>query len=258
MEARCPQCGRTYKPRRKGQKYCSPTCLTDSQRAPKKACAQCGELFQPRKGTAQKYCGPSCERAARATPKPCTCVGCGQTFLSAKVAQKFCTPACRRAVWQAEQRAKKAALAETTPKLPKQRAKPAWRGLQERPCDYCHAAYAPSHGYQQFCSVACKDAAHTERMRGRRNPNFQHGLETGVHSKQFKRELSPALRQSACCAECGASEPLVTHHMDENKQNNEPWNLVVLCNSCHIRFHKLRDADARLSMILRWTRITAS
>lgn len=30
---------------------------------------------------------------------------------------------------------------------------------------------------------------------------------------------------------------LVVHHIDGNKQNNEPENLVTLCVGCHLRLH---------------------
>lgn len=40
------------------------------------------------------------------------------------------------------------------------------------------------------------------------------------------------------CQECGSSENLDVHHIDENPYNNELSNLMLLCRSCHIKTHR--------------------
>ena len=39
------------------------------------------------------------------------------------------------------------------------------------------------------------------------------------------------------CLICGKEYGLNVHHKDENRNNNQPENLVTLCNSCHLRVH---------------------
>ena len=39
------------------------------------------------------------------------------------------------------------------------------------------------------------------------------------------------------CAVCGAVEPLQVHHIDEDRSNNYPDNLITLCSSCHQQLH---------------------
>ena len=39
------------------------------------------------------------------------------------------------------------------------------------------------------------------------------------------------------CLICGKTHNLQVHHKDENRNNNQPENLVTLCNSCHLRVH---------------------
>ena len=47
-------------------------------------------------------------------------------------------------------------------------------------------------------------------------------------------------RDKSCCIDCGkriSGKALNVHHIDENKKNNDPSNLVVLCIFCHTKRH---------------------
>lgn len=39
------------------------------------------------------------------------------------------------------------------------------------------------------------------------------------------------------CQECWATNQLQIHHIDKNKTNNKPGNLIKLCLECHIKKH---------------------
>ena len=39
------------------------------------------------------------------------------------------------------------------------------------------------------------------------------------------------------CTICGTTKKLQVHHKDEDRSNNNPDNLITLCNSCHLRVH---------------------
>jgi len=39
------------------------------------------------------------------------------------------------------------------------------------------------------------------------------------------------------CAYCGQRERLHIHHIDKDRTNNSPSNLIQLCNICHGKMH---------------------
>jgi 5-methylcytosine-specific restriction endonuclease McrA len=53
--------------------------------------------------------------------------------------------------------------------------------------------------------------------------------------------------RGGCCENCGGTNWLIIHHIDNRgrkvqnrgeKPNNDPNNLMVLCNGCHTRYHR--------------------
>jgi hypothetical protein len=68
-----------------------------------------------------------------------------------------------------------------------------------------------------------------------------YGLE---FNKQLKKKIR--LRDSFCCQDCLKNESefnkkLYIHHIDFNKKNNNPINLISLCNKCHIKTNFKRE-----------------
>ena len=64
--------------------------------------------------------------------------------------------------------------------------------------------------------------------------NGRHDGETMI----LKRDTSVYQKYIADkCFICGKTFGLQVHHKDENRNNNQPENLVTLCNSCHLRVH---------------------
>lgn len=50
------------------------------------------------------------------------------------------------------------------------------------------------------------------------------------------RKRAKGLRGDTC-ETCGETNNLQVHHIDGNPANNEPLNLMTLCNSCHMKWH---------------------
>ena len=43
------------------------------------------------------------------------------------------------------------------------------------------------------------------------------------------------------CEDCGSTEKLEVDHIDENRNNNIPQNLRLLCHECHLKRHNCRE-----------------
>lgn len=81
---------------------------------------------------------------------------------------------------------------------------------------------------------------HSESMRGENNPNWQGGTSFEPYGKEFNEELKTQIRErdNFVCQECHQTAEqlgrvLDVHHIDYDKKNNSPENLISLCRSCH-------------------------
>ncbi len=58
-----------------------------------------------------------------------------------------------------------------------------------------------------------------------------------------------------CCEQCGhghepdAGYTLTVHHIDGDPQNNALWNLVALCQRCHLKLHGQKRIIGQLMFI---------
>ena len=83
------------------------------------------------------------------------------------------------------------------------------------------------------------------KFSGNNNPNWQGGISFEPYGQEFNRWLKEKIRQrdGYRCQECfrhqnelyrkGRKYSLLIHHIDYNKKNNSPDNLISLCNDCH-------------------------
>jgi hypothetical protein len=67
-----------------------------------------------------------------------------------------------------------------------------------------------------------------------RHPNWHGGISFEPYSPEFDK-LKPQIKQrdGYRCQLCGSPEGLTVHHIDYNKKNNNPSNLITLCFSCN-------------------------
>lgn len=80
---------------------------------------------------------------------------------------------------------------------------------------------------------------------GESNPAFNNWSSREPYGEEFSPELKLLIRQrdAFTCQLCGLKEngySLDVHHIDYDKRNNNPENLITLCRSCHgkIQFHR--------------------
>ena len=97
-------------------------------------------------------------------------------------------------------------------------------------------------------SSSFKKGEHT----GENHPNWQGGnKEYGIEfDKQLKEQIRE--RDNYRCQECfkhedelhdkkGRKYKLMVHHIDYDKKNNNPSNLIALCRNCHLKTNFSRD-----------------
>lgn len=191
-------------------------------------CALCGKIFEkPRyeyekalkKGCVDFYCGLECSRKHHAVKHSRHCPVCDESMKNKSA--KFCSPECRK------------------------KAQAAVRRMV--PCLRCQKMFHPVSSRSQFCSMVCKNAAHSDMMKGVGNSHYKDGTS---YSKLFREMRKLILeRDDDVCVACtkpnflkptgrfpGALRmDLLIHHIDSNPRNNDPTNLVVLCSTCHAR-----------------------
>jgi 5-methylcytosine-specific restriction endonuclease McrA len=76
-----------------------------------------------------------------------------------------------------------------------------------------------------------------EAKKGEKNPCWKGGISFEPYSSAFTKELKEAIRQrdNYTCAVCGHYPAFEVHHIDYDKKNCEPENLITLCKSCHTK-----------------------
>ena len=91
-------------------------------------------------------------------------------------------------------------------------------------------------GVQFFASSNCYKLCKSCR-RAKKNPN--------VYTRVFwKNRLLVLQRDNHTCQCCGCKSDgkrtnlIVCHHIDGDRQNNSPSNLITLCTQCHCSLHK--------------------
>ena len=76
---------------------------------------------------------------------------------------------------------------------------------------------------------------HSIKMRGENNPAWRGGITERPYPYSFNKALKSEIikRDGGKCYICGKNNDLVVHHIDYNKDNCNPNNLITLCRSCH-------------------------
>jgi hypothetical protein len=79
-------------------------------------------------------------------------------------------------------------------------------------------------------------------LRGERHPNWRGGASKEKYPPEFSKSLREKIRRrdGYKCRICRAGAKGVAgrvHHIDANKNNNNPPNLILLCKACHGEIH---------------------
>ena len=106
-------------------------------------------------------------------------------------------------------------------------------------CPVCGDNFEAQEGHKKekkTCSHAC---ANTFFRSGEDNPNYKDIGQYGVKDRNFSRkyrQICFANHQHKCVV-CEENLMLDVHHLDGNKKNNKPENLIPLCATHHNYWH---------------------
>lgn len=109
----------------------------------------------------------------------------------------------------------------------------------ERVCKNCSKTYSTIPCFRKvFCSKKCL-YDHLSKRIGEKNPAWR-----PVGEKSSYRSLRLSVRKEIMdsgyvCEDClQKNDVMEVHHVDKNRHNDDPSNLVVLCKPCHANRHK--------------------
>jgi len=98
-----------------------------------------------------------------------------------------------------------------------------------------------------FCSDACRLRWLGKDQKGEKNHNYIDGRSFEPYLEEFNNELKELIRSrdGYKCQKCGCSEiengeKLSVHHIDYDKKNCLPSNLISLCRRCNSEVNKNR------------------
>jgi len=85
-----------------------------------------------------------------------------------------------------------------------------------------------------------------KKISGNKSHNWQGGISFEPYGIEFNKKLKTLIRErdNYSCQICGIKQNERLHdihHTDYDKKNNEKWNLITLCHSCHARTNDNRE-----------------
>jgi 5-methylcytosine-specific restriction endonuclease McrA len=112
-----------------------------------------------------------------------------------------------------------------------------------KPCAQCGESvtryqWAKNRSEKFFCSSECMYQWQSENWIGEAHPAWQGGKSFEPYSPDFNATLKAQIRarDNKTCQLCGDPETIRAHdvhHIDYDKKNNDPLNLIALCMTCH-------------------------
>lgn len=88
----------------------------------------------------------------------------------------------------------------------------------------------------------------SEAQRGEKSHCWKGGISFEPYGLEFNKQLKVSIRQrdNFTCQECNYTEEQLgyifgPHHIDYNKRNNNPNNLILLCRSCNSKANFKRE-----------------
>lgn len=178
-------------------------------------CDWCGQPFNQRSGRvrARNFCSRDCYKAEQATRVLMVpCAHCGTPMRTWKSQpRKYCSRACMAA---------------------------AFLTVESRPCQYCGEAFTPEASNPGiYCSNSCraKDKVGPAHPCWRGRPKLRFAGYRAIRIAGKYVDEHRYLTEQALGRKLGRNE--VVHHLNGDKRDNRPENLVVMSRAEHMRLH---------------------
>lgn len=104
--------------------------------------------------------------------------------------------------------------------------------LIQKECPVCKIKFKTPKGSKDEKTVCSRSCSNTYFRSGENNPNYKDGFDGDKEYRKICFKYHP----KKCCV-CGFDHIVEVHHMDCNKTNNDPKNLIPLCPNHHRMFH---------------------
>lgn len=207
----------------------------------KRICEQCGKKFERKKSKVERskrnFCSPRCwdlwrSKNQRRENSPHwkggkvgkNCGVCGEEFQDYQSSgSKLCSRKCQ-GIWHSENFYGENGAG--------------WKGGNAKlHCEICEKEFeVRPHlaSTARFCTRKCWYLWQAENRRGKNNPHWQGGTSFEPYPPEFNDILKRKIRRrdNHTCAISGEPGRDV-HHIDYDKTNCLPRNLITLCASCH-------------------------
>jgi predicted nucleic acid-binding Zn ribbon protein len=173
-------------------------------------CKNCQNEFKTKRfNKNRQFCSKECQYNYIRTEK--YCIVCNKKFYSG--VKQFCSSRCR-GIGQ--------------------------RSRVNKICIQCGGDFQVKKAREdsvKFCCKNCKDIYQVAEN----NPAYVHGNSNYPYPKEFNEKLREEIRERDMfkCQLCGKTQyennyKLDIHHIDYNKDNCKPVNLIALCKKCHM------------------------
>jgi len=224
VDRNCKICGREFRIVRSRAdagrgRFCSRKCYLkwNCRHWIVRICENCGKEFLAKPSRVERgearYCSRVCSNNASRVRTVKTCEYCGKEFAIQRCREKyqsrfFCSGECYRS-WKSRLRV-------------------------GRVCEICGMEFA-GRTNARFCSQSCWGRWIAEHWTGDSSPSWQGGRSFEPYPLGWKDHLKKAIRErdGERCVVCGAVGHLHVHHINFDKADLSPLNLVTLCNRCH-------------------------
>lgn len=122
-------------------------------------------------------------------------------------------------------------------------------------CTTCKSSkkiYPKDKKEYNFCNYKCMGEWMSKNLIGENNPNWQGGISAEPYcliwqDQEYKQDLKDRDNNECQNPDCWRkSNILMPHHIDYDKLNCHPWNIITVCNSCNSRANFKRNYWTKL------------